>query len=78
MSATRPACCMLCVTMTIEYVGLEVLHQVLDAGRRDRVEGRARLVHQDDLRLDGDRAGDAQPLLLAAGQRVGVLLAACP
>ena len=28
----------------------------------------ARLVHQQHLRLDGDRAGDAQPLLLAAGQ----------
>ena len=46
---------------------LDLLHQVLDARRGDRVEGRARLVHQDHLRLHGDRPGDAQPLLLTAG-----------
>ena len=47
---------------------LERLDQVLDRQRRDRVQRRARLVHQQHLRLDGDRPGDAQPLLLAAGQ----------
>ena len=36
--------------------------------RRDRVERRARLVHEDHLGLDGDGAGDAQALLLAAGE----------
>src|SRR5919202_3462338 len=47
---------------------LELVDEVLDAQRGDRVERRARLVHEDDLGLDGDRTGDAQPLLLAAGQ----------
>ena len=38
------------------------------AQRGDRVERRAGLVHQQHLGLDGDRPGDAQPLLLAAGE----------
>src|SRR5205807_528273 len=33
---------------------LHLPHQFLDAGRGDRVERRARLVHQDHLGLDGD------------------------
>ena len=41
---------------------------------RDRVERRGRLVHQDHVGLDGDRAGDAEPLLLAAGEAEGVVL----
>ncbi len=45
---------------------LELLDQLLDLQRRDRVERRARLVHQDHLGLDGDRARDAEALLLAA------------
>ena len=40
----------------------------------DRVERRARLVHQDHVGLGGDGAGDAEPLLLAAGEAVGRLL----
>src|ERR687897_2559482 len=53
-------------------VPLELLHQVLDAPGGHRVEGRAGLVHQDHVGGDGDRPGDAEPLLLAArhGQRV--------
>ncbi len=47
-------------------VRLEFVDQFLDARRGDRVEGRAGLVEQDDLGLDGDGAGDAQALLLAA------------
>jgi phosphate transport system protein len=47
---------------------LELLHQVLNGARRDRVKGRGGLVHEDDVRLDGDRPGDTQPLCLAAGQ----------
>jgi hypothetical protein len=39
-------------------------HQVFDAQRGDRVERRAWLVHQNDLRFHGDGARDAQPLLL--------------
>ena len=34
----------------------------------DRVESGTRFVHQDDLRLDGNRPGDAQPLLLSGAQ----------
>ncbi len=34
----------------------------------DRVERRAGLVHQEHVGLDGDGPGDAEPLLLAAGQ----------
>src|SRR5664280_1575008 len=49
--------------------GRKLLDQVLDPLGRDRVERRARLVHQDDVRVDGDRPGDAEPLLLAAGER---------
>ena len=45
---------------------LELGHEVLDRQRRDRVEGRAGLVHEEDGRAHGDRAGDAQALLLAA------------
>jgi hypothetical protein len=67
-SDTRAACCMLWVTMTIVYSLLELAHQVLDAQRGDRVERRARLVHEDHVGLGGDGPGDAQPLLLAAGQ----------
>src|SRR5579864_1834848 len=50
-------------------VPLELLHEVLDARGRDRIESGARLVHQDDIRLNGDGARDAEPLLLASGQR---------
>ena len=42
------------------------MHQILDPRRRDRVERRSRLVHQDHVRLDGETASDAEPLLLAA------------
>ena len=46
----------------------QLVDQFLDLGGGDRVERRAGLVHQDHLGIDGDGAGDAQPLLLAAGQ----------
>src|SRR5271157_4593185 len=49
-------------------VGLEVVHQVLNACRGDGVEGRARLVHENDLGFDGQGPGNAEPLLLAAGE----------
>src|SRR3546814_14282685 len=32
----------------------------------ERIERRARVVDEDDFRRNGNRAGDAQPLLLAA------------
>ena len=75
-SDTRAACCMLWVTITIEYSLLELEHQVLDPAGGDRVERRARLVHQDHVGLDGERAGDAEALLLAAGHAEGVRLEA--
>ena len=43
---------------------LQLVHQVLDPGGRDQVEGRRRLVHENHLWLDRETAGDAQPLLL--------------
>jgi hypothetical protein len=59
-------------------VGLQFVDQLLDLRGRDRVERRARLVEQDDLRLDGDGAGDAQALLLPARQAEAVGCSACP
>ena len=46
----------------------QLVDQLLDLGGGDRVERRAGLVHQDHFRIDRDGAGDAQALLLAAGQ----------
>ena len=66
MSATRAACCMLCVTITIVYSRLSSCIRSSIRVRRDRVERRGRLVHQDHVRLDGEAARDAEPLLLAA------------
>src|SRR5829696_1689428 len=48
---------------------LQVEHELLDLERRAGVEGGAGLVHEDHVRARGDRPGDAQALLLAAGQR---------
>ena len=67
VSATRAACCMLCVTMTIVKRSLELVDQLLDLQRRDRVQRRARLVHQDHLGLDRDRR--ARCRAAAAGRR---------
>ena len=53
---------------------LQRVHQLLDPLRCDRVERRGRLVEQQHLRLDRDRARDAEPLLLAAGERERALL----
>ena len=47
---------------------LELSDQVLDRQRGDRVQRRARLVHQQHVGLHRDRAGDAQPLLLTTGE----------
>src|SRR5260370_6441998 len=44
-------------------------HQVFDLQRRDRVEGRARLLHQDHLRGDRYASGAGQTLLLASRKR---------
>ena len=54
-------------------LALELVDQVLDARRRDRIERRGRLVHEDHVRLDRERARDAEALLLAAGEPEGVV-----
>ncbi len=46
--------------------GAQLVDQFLDLGGRERIECRGRLVEEDDLRLDGNGAGDAEALLLAA------------
>src|SRR5215208_452000 len=48
---------------------LEVLHQILYATGCDGIQRRARLIHEDDVRLDRDATGDAKSLLLPSGQR---------
>ena len=51
-------------------LALERLEVVLGLGANQRVEGAERLVHQQQFRLGGERARDAHPLLLAAGQLI--------
>ena len=68
-SETRAACCMLCVTMTIVYLRLQLIHELFDSLGRDRIQRRRRFVHQQNLRLNRERARNAQPLLLSARQR---------
>ena len=46
----------------------ELEDQLLDPGRRVRVERRARLVHQHHVGSDREHARDAEALLLAAGE----------
>ena len=50
---------------------LEVFEQVDDLGLHRHVEGGHRLVAHDQLRLEGERPGDADPLALAARELVG-------
>ena len=47
---------------------LQLVDEFLDARRGDGVEGRARFIHQDHVRVHGNGAGDAEALLLAAGK----------
>ena len=49
-------------------VVLQLVDQILDSQRRNRVKSRARLIHQQHLRVYGHGAGDAQTLLLTAGK----------
>ena len=52
--------------------------QFVDQRRRDRIQGRGRFVKQEHFGLDGDGAGDTQPLLLAARQAETAAASACP
>ena len=47
---------------------LQIHGKLLDFGGRDGVERTRRLVHQQNLRLHGQRPRDAKPLLLPAGK----------
>ena len=51
---------------------LEVLEQVQDLGLDGDVERGDRLVADDEVRLEDERAGDPDPLALAARELVGV------
>ena len=55
--------------------GEDLLHVGPDAGPQVRVERRERLVQQHELGLDGQRPGQRDALLLAAGQLMRVALA---
>jgi hypothetical protein len=55
-------------------VELELLDQLLDLCRRNRIERRTGLIEQDHLWPHGDGARDAQALLLAAGEAQAVRL----
>ncbi len=46
----------------------QFVDELLHPGGGDGIERRAGFVHEDHLRVDGDGAGDAQPLLLATGE----------
>ena len=64
----RAAWGMLCVTWTMVTTALQGDDELLDGGRGLGVQGGGRLVQEEDLGLHGQGAGDAQPLLLAAGE----------
>ena len=55
-------------------VGRQLPHQVLDLEGGDGIEGGAGLVHEDDIGVVGEGAGDAEALLLAAGEGEAGLL----
>ena len=69
LSLMRAACCIECVTMTTVYSFFRSPDQVFDLPRRDGVERRGRLVHQNHFGVDGQAARDAESLLLAARER---------
>src|SRR5919197_2454225 len=48
---------------------LQLVDQLLDLRGGDRIQRGGRLVHQEHLRLHRQRSGDAEALLLSAGER---------
>ncbi len=62
---------MLWVTMTMVTCLTEGFHELFDFVGGDGVEGGAGFVHEEDFGLGGDGAGDAEALLLAAGEGEG-------
>ena len=55
-------------------VAIEPLEDVHDLDARSRVEIAGRLVRQQQLRIVDERAGDCDPLLLAAGQLIRMVI----
>src|ERR1700761_9058082 len=47
---------------------LELKDKIFDFRGRNRIESRSRLVHEEHFGVYGEGAGDAQALLLAAGE----------
>ena len=56
-------------------LALQIEELVLQAGADQRVEGGERLVHEQDVGVGRERAREADPLLHAARELVGVLVA---
>ena len=54
--------------MMIVYWRAQFADQVLDAGGGTGIERRTGLVHEDDFGVYGDGPGNAQPLMLPAGE----------
>ncbi len=52
---------------------LELLDEILYTAGGDRIKRRGGLIHEDDLRLDRDRAGNAEALLLPTGEGERIL-----
>ena len=52
--------------------GVDAAELGLEFGAGDRVEGAEGFVHEEDRGVGGERAGDADALLLTAGEEVGV------
>ena len=59
----------------LAQLGLDRHQLVLQPLPGDRVDGAEGLVHEDDRRVGGQAAGDADALLLAAGELAGVAVA---
>ena len=53
------------------YCFFNSTERFLDRGGGKRIEARGGVVEQDHIRFQGQAAGQAQPLLLAAGQGEG-------
>ena len=64
---------MLWVTMMIVCRRFEAEDEFLDGGVATRIERARGFVHEDDLGLHRERAGEAEALLLADGKRGGGL-----
>ena len=67
----------MCIRDSDSIILFKLEHKVLDLCGRDRVERGGRLVHQQDLRIGGEGARDADTLLLTAGHGERGFVQAC-